>query len=219
MRRLMSALLMAGLFTATVSAQLIVNPIGKAGVGQIEVGGAAAFSTIEYDGGADIERLMMGGYAAFGLNEMLDVYGSLAYSFKAEPDNSSGVDGSGFVCSGGARAMVFTQKPFSVHAYAMAQYWMETYEYGSTDVDVTGLEIGGGALVAFEVSPELNVYGGLELIPYSDGESDPGNADVERDGIFSLRGGATFSMGNLMLRGEVAVGSETAIIAGASIAL
>lgn len=233
MRKIVIGLFVVGLAVCTASAQLVVNPVGKTDAGKFEAGAALLMSTIEYDGGGDINRTMMGGYGAFGINDMFDAYGSAAYSFKSDIDDVDGIDGSGFVLSGGVRAKIFVQNQLSVFAYGMLQYWSETYDgkaYGGKfSIDISAIELGAGALVAYQVMPELSVYGGLELMPFSSGESettynghhtgdmDDDDGDVDRDTIFTIRGGATYNMGSYWLRGELAVGGETAFLAGAGV--
>ena len=88
------------------------------------------------------------------------------------------------------------------------------YEIVGLDASATLTELALGFLWRYELD-KLALYGGIELVPVSDGEmkSDllDSKSDFERTGMFGIRGGATYRVrDDMFLRGEVTlVGEQT----------
>ena len=219
--------------------QLIVNPSTRADAGKFEAGGAASFGRTEYDAGY-VERKCLGGYGAYGITDWIDVYGSLGFTFGAEPENWS-ESGRGFIAAIGTRAKVWQQDDLSALVYGQVQYLKETYGSAGDGVDVLGVdadlegkitELILGALLRYDYNDALSFYGGLELIPWSDGTVDGSTAvdipglpsfgfsdsdSIERDSPVTIRGGANYDFGDFWVRAEAAAVSETAITLGGGV--
>lgn len=207
---LVIALAVFSSFSSPAVAELLVNPINKAGAGQAEAGSFLTLSEVEYEYTwitGNIERKILGGYVAYGVNEKFDIYGSLGYIFTAEMQNWHN-DDSGFTTAVGIRGLVHKNKFFSVMGYGQYQYVSE--EYGNK-LDGTFTELTTGGMATRSINNNLDVYGGGEIILYSDGDISTGtrSVNVERDSRFSLKGGAVYGLNNLLLRGEITVGSES----------
>lgn len=202
-------------------AQLIVDPAQQAAAGRIEAGGVLSMSTIEYevDGGtgiggdADIDRTIIGAYGASGVSDMLDIYGALGIIAKAEVDGADD-SGTGFLLAGGGRMDVMDISMLDILLYAQAEYISEDYGDG---VDGTILEISGGVVGRYALAQGANVYGALDLIPFSDGEVEMSGftTDFERDSLFGIRLGGNYDLGNFWIRGELALMGEETITIGA----
>lgn len=221
----------------TAAGQLIVNPSTRAEAGKFEAGGAASFGRVEYDAGY-VERKCVGGYGAYGITDWIDAYGSLGFSFDAEPENWS-ESGHGYILAAGARAKVWQMDDLSALLYGQIQHLKETYDaIGVSALGVDGdlegkiTELIFGALLRYDLNDAFSFYGGVELIPWSDGEIEgsteveiPGLPDfgfsdadeVERDVPVTLRAGANYDFGQVWVRGEVALVSETAVTVGGGI--
>jgi len=244
MRRLASLTLATILLVSLAlssSAQMIADPSSQAEAGVIEAGGAACISTVEYEDG-EIERKVVGAYGAYGVNDLFDVYGTLGFILDAEPEDWGDSD-TGFLVAAGVRGYLLSFEEIDIRGYAQLQHIKE--EYGSASASVPGAsgsvsgegeitELILGAVAEYGFTDALTAYGGVELIPYSDGEievsgsaeidlglgfggietgsSDSG--DIERDSLIGVRGGVTYDLGGFWLRGEVAVLSETTFLIG-----
>lgn len=204
-------------FAPVTYAELLVDPSQKADRGGLEVGGIFMYSDVEYEIW-DIKRLIAGGYAAYGLNEIIDIYTGVGYIIDADPSGWPDRD-SGFILAGGVRALVYENDPMAVIVYSQLGYITEDYGTAHYSADGTLLELTFGGIFKYILNDQLSFYGGLELIPYSDGEVDfsgrSANFDLERDKIVTVRGGATYHLDeNIWFRGGLAVGSETTFTFG-----
>lgn len=229
----LTVVLAAGLLVASADAQLLTDVAGKAEDGQIETGGAFCFSETDYDSGdlndPSVKRLTVGAYAAYGLMEWIDVFGSAGYIINAEPDDWSG-SGSGFIVAGGARSAGFDLDPITVRGFGQLGYISEDYGssnvqgVGDADGEATILEFLIGALAEYAANDELSFFGGLEIVPWSDGTVDTKGRgwsrdfDIERDNRFGIRAGGRYRFDAWWVRAEVTLIDEMAFTAGGGIA-
>lgn len=203
-------------FAPVTYAELLVDPSQKTDPGGLEVGGIFMYSDVDYEIW-DIKRLIAGGYAAFGLSEIIDIYAGAGYIIDSDPSGWPNGD-SGFIVAGGVRGLVYENNPMAVIVYSQLGYITEDYGTVHYSADGTLLELIVGGIFKYSLNDQLSFYGGLELIPYSDGEVDFSGRlrdfDLERDKIVTVRGGATYHLENLWFRGGLAVGSETTFTFG-----
>jgi hypothetical protein len=210
----LAAVLAAAVLVQSASAQLLIDPSGKAEVGQIEVAASLILNEIEYEiansAESDIEYTVIGAQAAYALNEMVDVFGALGFIAKAESDTD---DGDGFMLAGGVRAAVATMNAVAISAYAQVQYLSEDFD---NDVEATVKELLLGVTGSYMLNDIVKLYGGLELVPYSDGEVETprGDADVERDAMFTVRVGGTADVSGVLVRAELSLLAEQGITLG-----
>jgi hypothetical protein len=201
-------------FVSTVSAQQLTPTQRKNDEGMWTGSPLLSLSEIEYelDGGGDgeIERTILGGAFGFGLGPRLDLYIEGGYIVEAELENGSD-DGDGFLIGSGIRGIIYKENHFEFFGKGGVRYITE--DYGSSiDGDIFELELAGVARYA--VRNKLGVYGGVDLIPYSDGEIEigRGDADIERDDLIGLRFGVEGTVNSVILNAEVALVSEEALI-------
>lgn len=242
----------------SANAQLIADPVGITEVGYFEGGGMVMRSAIKYEE-EEITRNIAGGYCIYGLNDYIDIYGSLGVSTSVEPEGWD-ESGHGWMMALGTRGFIWGSGPLSIYAYGQLQYLAEDYgEYSekfddgdiyqkaTVEVEASLVELLAGAMAEYAVSEQFTLYGGLELIPFSDGEAEASmdydlhvddegmtsvehiaaetieaigfeeSYDVKRDIPAVVRGGAKFNIGNWSLRGEIALGGEIAFGIGAGI--
>jgi hypothetical protein len=219
--RIVVAVLLVCLMAGYASAQLIVDTAQMAATGRVEGGTVFCLSEVEYDveaghgigGSADVQRSILGGYAALGLSDELAVYGALGLILNSEIDGSSD-SGSGFMLAGGGRLDLMDVSVVDVSVYGQLGFVSEDYGEGA---DGTIVEVVGGVVGRIPVNDQVNVFGAVDLFPFSDGEVDVDGVttDIGRDGLFGIRGGATIDLGSVWLRGEIAVVGETTVTIGA----
>ena len=176
------------------NAQLIMNPSSSCSPGGIELSPSIAYSEIEYKGKDDedagnvkVKRYLTGLNGAWGVNDWFDIYASLGFIAKAEPDPDEGNwddNGNGFISAAGIRGVNFENDYISVMSYAQLSFISEDYgETSETATDDTGtskisvetsaeiFDVALGAIVKGYVADRFSLYGGLEFIPYSDGKA------------------------------------------------
>jgi hypothetical protein len=236
----LTAILTWGLGVLASPAQLLIHPVGKADAGGVE--GTLGLGTFEaeydadyrgrdFDG--DIKREFVFGSAAFGITEVVDLAAGAAYAFNTEAEDIDDED-SGYLVGAALRARIWQQDPSAVHLYAQWAYFDE--EYGElrspgdvvlVEGDGTGHELTLGAAYVY-TGTGYRLFGGAEIIPYSDAELDvrlfdqglggvldeSATADMERDEIVNIRLGAEFDLGAFPIFFDATlIGEETLRIA------
>jgi hypothetical protein len=196
------------------AAQVLIDPHGQSSVSGPALNVALSFSEIEYDADrgveGEVERTILGAALAFPLQSPLDMYAELGYIAEAELEGSRS-DGDGVLFGGGLRGLVFRQNLLTLHARGGFRFIFEDYGSG-TDGELAELEL--GLVGRYEVRPKLGLYGGIDLIPFSDGDLEVGNrkVDIERDDPIGLRFGAEYGFNGIVLNAELALISEEAFI-------
>lgn len=202
------------LFATSASAQILVDHQTNAGSGGFLLTPALSFSEIEYDidggGEAEIERTLIGVALAYGLHPSFDIYGEAAYIAEAEFENARG-DGEGLLVGAGFDGEFYRSGRLQLRWLGGIHLISEDYGSG-TDGDL--FEVLLGASARGQLTPEFGLYGGLDIVPVSEGEIDPrrgGDIDFDRDNRVGIRFGADYTFPNaIRLNGEVAAVSEEA---------
>lgn len=232
---------------AGAHAQLIVNPAGKAPVGRTEAGATVGIMSTDYEydvsGGSSfdvtVDRTILGAYVAYGISDQVDVYGSAYYALSTELEISGGdwpEEGSGFGVAGGARGLFREDGPLAYLGYVQIQlisedYGKVEYEYyggnESEEISAEGLEALLGVGAAYQVAMDTEVYGFIDLAPFSTFEAESEwtdswsspygsyteknveKADAARDSMIGLRAGGIYRRNALVFRGEISLVGET----------
>ena len=220
--RLVLLFLLCILNASTASAQLIVDHQAKANQGQLQLSPALLFSEAEYDpdggGSQDIERKIFGLAFGYGVHPSLDVYAELGYIIESELESVRD-DDDGFMLGFGVRGQLYQQNAFKLKGFAGARYVDEEYGNG---IEGSLWELYSGITGRWELSREVGLYGGFDLIPYTDGEVDSrvGSQDFDRDDPIGIRVGADFTLNNgVRLNGEIALISDESFILRATFPL
>lgn len=185
----------------SASALVVINPVTTIEQGEFDFGGGLLITEIDFEVEgieADADDTIIGGYVGYGLYNGVSIYGALGYATE---------DGGGYTMALGAKGALYQKGPLQITCYGHYQYLSEDED----SVEFTFGEFIIGSLATYSPNDQLSLFGGLELIPFSDGEisfSDM-EVDVERDGIFNIRAGALYDFGPMYLRGDAAFGSET----------
>lgn len=221
MEKILAACVALICLVTVAPAQLIVDTSHQAPMGRGEIGGATSFSKIDYktndslllgDSKA-IKRFVLGGYAAFGMTEKSDLFGTVGLILNAEGDDASD-SGSGFLLAGGGRIDVMDIADVDLSAYAQLEIIVE--DYGS-ESDGNLMEIAVGVVGKTALNEQIDVFAAFDLFPFSDGNIDvgPRSADFERDSLFGVRMGGSLDLGDFWLRGELALIGEVTVTIGA----
>ncbi|WP_455222135.1 hypothetical protein [Kaarinaea lacus] len=199
-------------------AELLVNPVSKSTIGAWEGSGHLGISSAEYEVGnssGDIDRTFFGATFAYGMNNSLDVYGTLSYTLKAELENSS-TDGSGFILGGGVRVKIPVKMEVALHGYAQLLFIDEDYG-GNPEVSGEETSIMAGVVASKALDNNIKLYGGLELNLYSDMDIGAfGTVSAERDDFLGFRLGANFTAGSLLWNVNTALVHENGLFISAS---
>ncbi|MCB0323575.1 MAG: hypothetical protein KDD69_08375, partial [Bdellovibrionales bacterium] len=169
-------------------------------------------------GNGDIERTIIGAGFGYGLTPVVDLYGELGYIAEAELEDVDD-DDDGFLFGGGFRGIVYHQSQFSLHGRGGFRFITEDYG-DDADGDLTEVEL--GLVARYAVNRQLGIYGGLDLVPFSDGDIDVsggGSADIERDDLLGVRLGIEGQLEGIGLNAEFGLVSEEAFIFRATIPL
>src|SRR5690606_4162026 len=120
-------------------------------------------------------------------------------------------DDDGIPIGGGLRGAIYTERQVSVHARGGFRYIREDYGPGAAG-DL--LELETGIVARYALSDRFGAYGGVDLVPYSDGEVEagPADTDIERDDIIGLRLGADFRLDPVVINAEFGLISEDSFV-------
>lgn len=211
-------------------AELFINPVTKLSMGAREGSAHFGTSTVTYDSGGsngDVDRTFLGATVAYGMNNLLDVYGTFSYTMKAKAEGIPG-DDSGYILGGGVRGGIPNDMGLKLHGYA--QLLLINEDYGSesffgTTIEYSGKEtsIMAGVVASKALENKVVVYGGLELNLVSDADikvsgysGGSGRVSVDRDDFLGFRLGANFDAGDFLLNVNTSLIHETGIFISGS---
>ena len=201
---------------APAFAEILYNPALTLGPDRLAAGGSFTKSKVEMEARTsfDIERSFFAGEFHYGIDSDLRVLGQMGLSNKVEYENSD--SGDGYLFGVGAAMQVHRSGPTKFVLHGVLNYISE--DFSSGNVDATLVEIHSGLLAVHTMKNNFEVYGGLDLIPYSDGDIKPtgsSRVSMERDDLFNLRLGAQFlPTPQTAINISLALISETTIHAG-----
>ncbi len=177
-------------YSATASAELLIDPVGKSEVGKGEIGAFFGNSTVKYsitdiitreEATPDVKRQYVSAYYAYGLSENLNLFVTGGFIMKAKIDDDDGATSgdSGFVFGGGARGNIDLDLAPGVDVSWYAQFLIINEDYGKfKDYSETWSfegsikEFSIGAVLAKTLKEGITIYGGPEFVFYKDGDLD-----------------------------------------------
>ena len=218
----------ASLLSTALQAQLLNNPATLPGQAEVGYGVWLGSSTTDYElersgETGDIDRSLLAGSVEYGAHELVSVFGSAAYAFDVE-------DGNGHQFQLGAKGPLrfITMEGVSFNWYSALSVQNESLgglnEAGVEDVENVLSEWLLGAIAVKPLNENFKLYGGLELVPYSLGESvfqstnpenDEYKTDFERDPKVGLRAGVIWND----IEFHVDLVHETSVLAGVRLPL
>ncbi|MBQ49707.1 MAG: hypothetical protein CMP10_20165 [Zetaproteobacteria bacterium] len=208
-----------GIFLTTNSySEVLINPSWVNKTGKINFGGNFVTSEVEYEIenlSRDIERKIVGFEAGVPIDGKTDAVFQFGLVNEADYENVN-EDGDGYIFGAGFRRLLVSRGTLNVIGYGVLTINKEEVDSVSngikykSDFDLTELQ--GGIVGVVQLEPLLSIYGGGEIIPYSNGSIKITNTpkiDYEREDALNLRIGAQYLLDGLIgLRGELALMSE-----------
>lgn len=212
--------------------ELLVNPVAPLKASQAAIGASFVKSKIDYEisESREIERTIFALEAQYGVKSNIEVFAQFGFINKMEYENVD-EDGDGTMLGAGVRGTFLNKGPWAIQGYGLLNFTNEeidTFKYRGIDVkvkiDLTEFE--GGVIAEYNSSNEFSFYGGIALVPYSDGDvkvtasiptySESGSHSIERDDLVALRLGAQFApSAAFVIHGGLAFMSETTFMGGA----
>ncbi|SMF18817.1 hypothetical protein [Pseudobacteriovorax antillogorgiicola] len=183
--------------------------------------GALFLMDTEYENENNTEFDVEGQMLVGGMNTMVSpqftVGGGLGLLIDGELGNAlSFDDGSGFRIFFDGRYMLKKAGAIEFAMTGNLTHDRFTFESGDTELDwsMTDLKLGG---LAIHRAGRASIYGGLDAVLYSDGQSEVGDAsaDAERNDRINLRVGGSFALDRSMdLRADIFLLGEKSIQIG-----
>jgi len=160
----------------------------------------------------EIERKFIGFGVTNPLSKTIDVYCTLNYIYegeiKYEDFNKLNYD-TGFFTNIGIKMNSYNEDKVSVFVYGQFNFifsddWSYSNEIADYTFENSGIELSFGANAKYSINDSFSIYGGIELVPFSDiegeliekvknGASFSDSDDYERESFFSLKIGAEYS--------------------------
>jgi hypothetical protein len=191
-----------------LQASSFVNPAFKLQQGDLSIGTGFVHSRVDYEiSNTDryIQRAVLGADLAYGLSRYVDLFADFGLTLQSELEQAT-TDGSGFLFGAGARGIVHKYNSLSVFGVGGFTYQIEDY---ASRLDGSHFEINLGGFLGYELNPIVDLFAGLDAVPYSDGEIeiDGFNSDSETDidQLLSLRFGSNIEYKNITFRPEISL--------------
>ncbi len=233
--------ILSTLTTSICFGQMLSNPTIHSGTDNLTIDGGFAKSKADYElrSTRNIDRAWIFSDLGYGMTPNTDIFGMVGISLKSKYDDTS-VTGKGFMFGGGGRAQLYKKGNLNLWVHSQASYISETFkgtlyyiptgqDVGDVTIDFDVFELLLGGIASYQVQTRFSIYGGLELVPYSDGTAKAkatvnlyqgkASTDVERSNIINLRIGARFLLDQVVIHPFVIFVGETTFGIAASIKL
>ena len=207
-----SIFLLCVLYATPVKSQVLVDTISMNG---LTLGPSLSFSKVEYEDENDnvfeVKRKTIG----LGLTYNTGNVGLLfqaAHNMESEILESNLKKGKGYMLGAGANFLIYSQNKLSFIGYGLLNYVSDSYKKDKPKVEMDVTDIHLGMLLAVKANRLVTFYGGLDLVPYSDGDIKRAKSkvDIEREELLNLKLGLDFTFPSVNLRPEVTlIGEKT----------
>lgn len=218
-KKIIALSMAASLYTGAAQALLLTNPAAVAPAGGTEYGLYLGQSSTEYDlvkedESGDIQRTSFSGYAAYGINDKISVFGGASYDFSVEDGTGTHF---GLGLKGGLGNLI---SDLDLNWYTQfAIYDEDLGESGDTGITTENSlgELTLGVVAIKTINPDLNIYGGIEIVASSSGETiakkeflDDYKSDMERSNVVGLRAGLDYKG----MQAHIGLLSESSFLVG-----
>ncbi len=175
-----------------------------------------------YNNSIDVDgQFLFGGYKA-AINPRFSIGGGIGLMIDGDIGNNNQV-------GGGDGFRLFGDLQYEVHRFNLNKVLLTgtlshdrfSFSESNIDIDFTMTELKIGALIMRDVR-DFSLYGGLEVVAFSNGEFKQGNfsGDAKRDDRLNIRLGAAFNASpNFGLRADLLLVGEQTITLAADFAL
>lgn len=216
-------LAVASIVLATeAQAIVLINPSSVASSSQTQAEGVIQSSDVSYDierTEVEIERRILGAQIAHGMSQGFDIVGQFGLIADTEVETID-KDGDGFLFGGGARFGITQSGRLRLKGHALYNYGIEKIRDDSTKYEIEGHELHTGITAAFQASPMIVPYAGLDIVLFDDGEIKTSTrfsttqTDLELDNMFALKLGVNIQIDAVTLRPEATIIGEQALTFG-----
>lgn len=206
-------------FSSQIKAEPVLINSNQSPESQLSVGFVA--SEIEYDVDPidiDIERSTLVLNYMSELDTDMSYYGEFGFIMDADIDEMDNEDdGRGFQVAGGVDAIVHKADKFDISVGGGLSFLKESYGLdlvvGDDNLDIRVFEIFGHVKSVFKISPKVQPFAAVELIPFSDGKAEIGNndEDIDREGLLNLALGAKVKLNNFNIVAGAKIFNESTI--------
>gem|GEM_PF-4657652 len=204
---------------SVLQANSFVNPAFKLQTGDLSVGTGFVHSRVDYERASNdfyIDRNILGADMAYGLSRFVDLYANLGFTVQSELERAN-TDGSGFVFGAGGRGIVHRYEEISVFATGGFTYQLEDY---ASRIEGSHFEVNLGAALGYELNPTFDFFGGVDVIPFSNGEirskDSDSQVDTDLDQLLSLRFGSNIHWQRFTFRPEISLFAKQSFALNAS---
>lgn len=182
------------LAAAPSQAEILYNPAISVGTDRAAGGVSLTKSKVgmQTKSSFDIERTILGFEYHYGISQALHIIGQAGYATKVEYEDIDDT-GHGYILGGGVSWEVHRSGANRYLVHGVLNYLSDDVHSG--DLKTNLMEIHMGGLATHAVKNNFEIYGGLDLVPYSDGDLKIRgfkSVSVERDTLFNLRLGMQF---------------------------
>lgn len=206
------------LLPSFASSQILVDPtIFDKDLG---IGGVLSLSKIDYKNENDdvfsIKRKTLGLTLNHQLDSSISLLAGIGYNFESILEKTE-YEGTGYMAQIGVNILLYRGNRLSFLTYGLLNYVLDHFEKPNyaTDFEIIDLHLGG--LMFLKASSLVGLYGGIDLIPYSDGTiGKKVKATIKRDKAVNLKLGLEFTTPKVAIRPEVTLIGEKTITVGAT---
>lgn len=184
------------------------------------IGGALSLSKVDYKNESDdiftVKRKTLGLTLNHKLDQNISLLAQLGYNFESQLEKTE-YEGTGYMAGVGVNLRLYQGSRLSFLTYGLLNYVADHFERPNYTTDFEIIDIHLGGLMLIRASSLVSLYGGIDLIPYSDGTiGKTVKANIKRDKAVNLKLGLEFTTPSVAIRPEVTLIGEKTITIGAT---
>jgi len=216
MKKVLQAMILGCLcYAAPAKSQILVDTALVRAPSDINLGPSLSLSKIKYENEENnktftIKRNTLGLGLVCKLDSSVDFLMQLGYTFDEKFENSALDEGTGYMAGMGINFAMYHGKKIDIVGYGLLNYITDHYkkDYVTVDMHLTDAHL--GSLLIFKASPVVGIFGGLDLVPYSEGSIDhhSGNVDFKRNELLNFKLGLEFNLPGVVIKPEATLGGE-----------
>lgn len=212
MKKLVLAVFLFSLCSSIGYGQILVDTtIVNKGLG---LGPSLSFSQVGYedkDGNSfTIKRKTLGLGLVADLDGTVGLLAQAGYTFDNDIEDTD-FKGNGFMAGIGLNFLMYSGHRLHLLGYGLLNYVSDHFETKNFKQDFEVMDIHFGSLLLLQATRMLGVYGGLDLVPYSDGSlGTKVKTTIKRERIISLKFGLELGLPKAIVKPEITlIGEKT----------
>jgi hypothetical protein len=184
------------------------------------IGGALSLSKIDYKTENDdiftVKRKTLGLTLNHRLDQNISLLAQLGYNFESILEKTE-YEGSGYMAGVGVNLRLYQGNRLSFLAYGLLNFISDHFTKPNYSTDFENIDIHLGGLMFIRASSLVGLYGGIDLIPYSEGTIGKKiKTNIKRDKAVNLKLGLEFTTPSVAIRPEITLIGEKTITVGAT---